>query len=477
MDGAPSLHGGRRASSSSRPTTRRRTRSPASTSSCRSLAMSAARSAKKSSPDSATGSSGRWCPPECSTRGSTFPTRTWRSSLGERSVSANTSNASAACSGQRPGNVRSSTSWFRARRWRSRRREGGAKALLPGSLLRFSVRGDEVVPHFIQEADLPWLRALLDERERFVGRRQRELEERLREPLPCASPAGKRALAIHVLQRLPAVQRRAAVPSRLARATVFGEAARSFARGSSVLVSVATSLRVTPDELVDSLFADLPGERLVAPLEKPLTPGELALRTNLALAQGFLFRRTLLYGRALGGLVPQLAWCQSFRLQAVCALQGRSLVLELRSGDPIFPSPEPRAYDSRLEERFARDFRRTAPGWDVVREPEPVAAGDALVFPDFALQHRLDPSRRWLLEIVGFWTPEYLARKLASYRAAGLSNLILCIDEERNCAEQELPAGALVLRFRRRVDATAVHRLVDAQAIGPNPDGRHAALL
>jgi predicted nuclease of restriction endonuclease-like RecB superfamily len=112
-----------------------------------------------------------------------------------------------------------------------------------------------------------------------------------------------------------------------------------------------------------------------------------------------LFRRTLLYGRALGGLVPQLAWCQSFRLQAVCALQGRSLV---------------------LEERFARDFRRTAPGWDVVHEPEPVAAGDALVFPDFALQHRLDPSRRWLLEIVGFWTPEYLARKLASYRAAGL---------------------------------------------------------
>jgi predicted nuclease of restriction endonuclease-like RecB superfamily len=286
-----------------------------------------------------------------------------------------------------------------------------------------------VVPHFLLESDLPWLRVLLEERDRFVGRRQRELEERLREPLPCASPAGKRALAIHVLQRLPTAQRRSAVPSRLARAAVFGEAARSSARGNAVLVSVATSLRVTPDELGDSLFADLPGERLVAPLEKALSSGELALRTKL------------------------------------------------RSGDPIFPSPEPRAYDSRLEERFARDFRRTAPDWDLVREPEPVVAGNALVFPDFALQHRLDPSRRWLLEIVGFWTPEYLARKLASYRAAGLSNLILCIDDERNCAEQDLPAGALVLRFRRRVDATAVHRLVDAQAIGPNPDGRHTALL
>jgi predicted nuclease of restriction endonuclease-like RecB superfamily len=59
-------------------------------------------------------------------------------------------------------------------------------------------------------------------------------------------------------------------------------------------------------------------------------------------------------------------------------------------------------YDSRLEERFAREFRRVAPDWDLLREPEPIAAEGALIFPDFALQHRSDPSRRWLLEIVGF---------------------------------------------------------------------------
>jgi predicted nuclease of restriction endonuclease-like RecB superfamily len=132
----------------------------------------------------------------------------------------------------------------------------------------------------------------------------------------------------------------------------------------------------------------------------------------------------------------------------------------LASGDPIFPAAEPRLYDSRLEERFARDFRRVAPDWDVVREPEPVPAGDALIFPDFALYHRRDAERRWLLEIVGFWTADYLARKLLQYRTAHLSNLILCIDEHRNCAAGDLPAGALVVRFRRRVDAAAVLRLV-----------------
>jgi predicted nuclease of restriction endonuclease-like RecB superfamily len=137
-------------------------------------------------------------------------------------------------------------------------------------------------------------------------------------------------------------------------------------------------------------------------------------------------------------------------------LQRPRLTLQLGTGDPIFPSSSPRRYDSLLEERFAREFRRLAPGWDVIREPEPIAAASTLIFPDFALQHRSDPTRRWFLEIVGFWTADYVARKLALYRSARLSNLILCIDEQRNCAEADLPSGARVVRYRRRVDAAAV---------------------
>jgi len=174
-----------------------------------------------------------------------------------------------------------------------------------------------------------------------------------------------------------------------------------------------------------------------------------------------LFRHTRLYGRALGELVPLLAWCPRFRLRAECVLGGRRLTLQLRTGDPIFPASAPRRYDSHLEERFAREFRQLAPAWDVIREPEPVPAGSTLIFPDFALRHRSNPARQWLLEIVGFWTPDYVARKVALYRSARLSNLILCIDENLNCAEADLPSGALIVRFRRRVDAAAVLRVVE----------------
>lgn len=147
-------------------------------------------------------------------------------------------------------------------------------------------------------------------------------------------------------------------------------------------------------------------------------------------------------------------------LAADCAVGGRRRILQLASGDPIFPAAPPRQYDSRLEERFAREFRRAAPEWDVVREPEPIAVDGTLIFPDFGLQRRSDPGQRWLLEIVGFWTPDYVTRKLALYRKALAGNLILCIDEARNCADGDLPPGVRVVRFRRRVDPVAVLRAI-----------------
>jgi uncharacterized protein len=185
--------------------------------------------------------------------------------------------------------------------------------------------------------------------------------------------------------------------------------------------------------------------------------GDTVLEVSGPLA---LFRRTIPYGRALGALVPQLAWCPRFRLRAACLLEERLVNLSLGTGDPILPADPPRHYDSQLEERFAREFRKLAPDWDVFREPEPVVAGNGLVFPDFALQHRYDSSRRWLLEIVGYWTPDYVRRKLARYREAQVTNLILCIDEARACDEERLPAGAVVVKFRRRVDAGAVRRVL-----------------
>jgi hypothetical protein len=175
-----------------------------------------------------------------------------------------------------------------------------------------------------------------------------------------------------------------------------------------------------------------------------------------------LFHHTEVYGRALASLVPRVAWCNEFELTAKCALgQGRHLsTFILRSGDPIAVGDELARYDSRVEERFARDFRRAAPGWDVIREPRPVETGGALTFPDFELIHRGDPKRRWLLEVVGFWTAEYLKEKLERLRVAGLTRLILCIDARRQCHDDAFPDEARVIRYKSRIDPRAVVAII-----------------
>lgn len=94
-------------------------------------------------------------------------------------------------------------------------------------------------------------------------------------------------------------------------------------------------------------------------------------------------------------------------------------------------------FDSSVESRFYNEFAalvregQTA-GWQIEREPEALAlpAHNLLFIPDFALQR--GDTRIWL-EIIGFWTPEYRARKLEKLeklKKEGKYNLLLAIAQE-----------------------------------------------
>jgi uncharacterized protein len=375
---------------------------------------------------------------------------------------------------------------------------------------------------YLGPQDEPWLRVLLAEMARFEGRRRRELAERLAEPLPCEAPHFKRRAASRALlalwRREPAQETPA--PPRLAlartlprpaalRQELFGAAAATDVPALAITDAAAARLGLSRDAVLNLLFADLPGERPVRAPNPPPTPAEAMLRTNLAIAQAVvmrasrlelrieggvrpivrlaklrgllctildvpdlgrpmlelsgpfsLFQHTLLYGRALAELLPHLAWCARFELRAACSLRGRLATVCVDSGDPIFPATPPALYDSRLEERFAADIAKLAPDWDLLREPEPLRAAGTLVFPDFLLRHRLHPGRQVLIEIVGFWTPEYLANKLEKLRLTD-TVCLLCIDEDRACAAADLPPHLPVVRFRRRIEAGAVLREVE----------------
>ena len=380
--------------------------------------------------------------------------------------------------------------------------------MLPEGLLKFSQSQGTIVPHYLDERDHPWLRLLTEEYLRFAGASRSELIKHIRGPLPFLCPSNKKAIAIYILNQIFRSEIRSPKPPRLLRQDLFQESAASSEEREVILTRVASRHGITNSELHDYLFSDLPNERrIISPQELP-SPNELALRANCLLVQGFLaraggveitlegnarpvirqaklgglicqvngdpknvsvtvsgpyslFRRTLVYGRALGAIVPILSWCHQFTIKAKCILRDKEFLLTVHAGDPIFPSKPPLQFDSLIEEKFARGFMRTSTDWDLIREPEPVAIGTTTIFPDFLLRHRMSPERTWLLEIVGFWTADYLKEKLERLRMANLSNFILCINETLNCSDEDLPKGALIVKFRKTVDPSAVLKIIE----------------
>lgn len=366
-----------------------------------------------------------------------------------------------------------------------------------------------IVPSYVTSTDQPWLTLLLSERERFVGRPRRAWTARVREGLPFKAPPRKLELALRVIDGLSRDHVSSSVPARRIRAVLFTAAATAPARDVALTLA-ARELELSEAAMLQGLFSDQPAERVLAPLKEPLEPEQLALRCNAELIASLLgralrvrieahgnvravvrhakllgllckverrdsdgiqlelsgpfalFRHTRMYARALASLVPRLAWCNTYRLQAECVLsaEGEVARLSIGAGDPVLYGKRLADFDSKLEERFARSFARLTSHWEVVREPTAFMADGSLVFPDFELRHRLT-GVSWLLEIVGYWTAEYLERKLAALREARIENLILCIDEARGCGEEEMPASATVLRFRRSVDARAVLTILE----------------
>lgn len=247
--------------------------------------------------------------------------------------------------------------------------------------------------------------------------------------------------------------------ARVVRITAWGNT-RALVRQARLHGLICNIRRAAPSPTASAPFPPLASAGLDAVPQRPAEGVELEVSGPLA-----LFRHTLIYGRALSALIPRALWCHRFELRAECETSSAAAVatLTVRSGDPLRVGRELPAYDSQLEKRFAKDFRKAAPDWDVVREPRPVESLGCFIFPDFELVHRRDPNRRWLLEIVGFWTRKYLEEKLRKLGAARLEHVILCIDQERGCTEAELPKHAQILRYKRRIDVQAVLAIVQAR--------------
>ena len=83
------------------------------------------------------------------------------------------------------------------------------------------------------------------------------------------------------------------------------------------------------------------------------------------------------------------------------------------------------SFDSAVEEKFAKRFEQAETGWRLTREPDPLVLSNGGAFiPDFVFEKY---DRKIYLEIVGFWTKEYLERKLQK-----LADIFISSDRRNN---------------------------------------------
>lgn len=267
----------------------------------------------------------------------------------------------------------------------------------------------------------------------------------------------------------------------------------------SVLARFAKEYGTLPCDL----YGDLPDRQILTRMEKTVAPDELIRRYNLALAQGVLyrcfrmtiriwdgyqtvfrylklaqlmhkiypqeegyvveidgpfslFRKTQKYGVNLARFLPGLLLAEKWQMTAqVNTEKGqRYFVLDQDCGlTSHYKQAHP--FDSSVEEAFYRTFEKRKTEWTIEREQAVIDLGDAVLIPDFKLVHQ--SGKEVLLEIVGFWTPEYLKKKLEKLRRSNRDDLIVAINKNLNCAREDFAGPVMPYNTRLKVkDVLAV---------------------
>lgn len=285
-------------------------------------------------------------------------------------------------------------------------------------------------------------------------------------------------------------------------------------------LSLELEREVLPSQIRAGLYADLAENRILTQFDAP-TSEELLHRYNLSQVQGVFYRASQLilnahrnvpgeykllfrylklfqlmayiegdadhgftitidgptslfspstrYGLAIAKLIPALLHVTKWSLSAT--LQTRDFYTNgWKTGRFSLDSecglvshyPPGKPYDSMLEASFADRWESLKTEWVLEREVDLIPIPGSVMIPDFRLVH--PDGRTFLLEIVGYWRPEYLQKKFAQVRRAESDNLILAISERLNLEKAGVKVSdvpARIVWFKDKLLPKAVLAVLD----------------
>ena len=309
-----------------------------------------------------------------------------------------------------------------------------------------------------------------------------------------------------LLERKCVIGMNSAIEPATARKVVFEEckgAVSDIKERKEVIDRVAKKLSVEPDKLEKALWADME-ENLIIKEFQTITPENLLRQYNLSLTQTLLFKATGMeiqiednfqevfwkvkqlglmysikddriyldgavslfkmterYGTALSKLLPTIMKCKKWSVKASIMKktihETRIYDFTLDSTTPIFsiePDSNMEAFDSAIEKEFSLlNFN----DWTSKREPTVLKAGQYAFIPDFSLERN---GKKIYVEIIGFWTPEYLKNKIQKINLLKeKEDMILLVDKKLACSGSEFNTDNLIF-YDKKVPYLEILRLL-----------------
>jgi predicted nuclease of restriction endonuclease-like RecB superfamily len=164
--------------------------------------------------------------------------------------------------------------------------------------------------------------------------------------------------------------------------------------------------------------------------------------------QASVLRDTERYGIAMAKFLSSLLRCKGWRMEADLRVgkNKQRVKFFLSPEDKLKPSwDEEESYDSSVEEKFAERWGQPPRnGWSLERESEILWKEQHTFCPDFVFVH--EDGRRVMMEICGFWTPEYVANKRASLTAFRESKILLAVPAD--LAKEYTDLGVMIVTYK-----------------------------
>ncbi len=366
--------------------------------------------------------------------------------------------------------------------------------MLPKALLIVYKRKGIVIPKYLDNTKVAEL--LLTEFKKHIGHTQADLLQRINGLDREIHIDYKLIRGLSTLiKRKCLFKPRSTINSREIRTFLFekGFALNELER-NTILEEASNKYSMSKDNIEESIYADLPEEQILKDME-PITAEELSRSYNLSLTQTLLFhatefkisvqsnfqpifrnikmhglmyeiendeititgplslfKKTKKYGTSYAKLVPLILssnkWSITAQIEMRAGSEAKIYLFTLNSSDNIlfpFQTEAKIHFDSEVESQFYKEFSVYNTGWELRREPTVIKAGPYAIIPDFSFSRY---GKELYLEIVGFWTQEYLEKKIRKLNLSQ-SKIIVAVNQNLNCNKGNFKGD--VIFFEKKV--------------------------